>query len=311
MAFKGGVVLGTVSLNATGTGTTNIGATSNSGTISIGNTSSGAITIDCGTAGITVGATANAHTSTFGSINTTSATTVQSGSGALNVTSSGGALTINSSTGALSVSSDAAATTVNLATGAGAKTVTMGSTNTSSSLALRYGTSDFSLASATGNVMISQDTGEINYPLQSCFVANQPTDQTNATGNNALYTLGSGVALTIQVDQNSDMNTNGTFTAPVTGNYLMGSRFTISNVTIGTGFVQRISSAGSATVNYAYSFQRAAGTQNAGLTMVQLVPLVAGDTCTTSIQDSGEAGNTQTVNGSANRQSVFWGQLIS
>ena len=81
MAFKGGNVIGVVSLNDTGAGTTAIGSTSNSGTISIGNTSSAIVNIDCGTAGINVGATANAHTSTFGSTDTTSATVLQSGTG--------------------------------------------------------------------------------------------------------------------------------------------------------------------------------------------------------------------------------------
>lgn len=95
MAFKGGVVLGTVSFNATGTGTTNIGATSNSGTISIGNTSSGAVAINCGTAGITVGTTANAHATTLGSTNTTSATTIQSGSGGTALAGYTGIVTAN------------------------------------------------------------------------------------------------------------------------------------------------------------------------------------------------------------------------
>lgn len=81
MAFKNGVILGPILFNDTGSGTTAIGATSNSGTISIGNGSSGAININCGTAGINIGATANAHTTTLGSTNTTSATVIQSGSG--------------------------------------------------------------------------------------------------------------------------------------------------------------------------------------------------------------------------------------
>lgn len=74
-------VLGAISLNATGTANTNINGTSNSGTVNIGNTSSGAITIDCGTAGISVGTTANAHTTTIGSTNTTSSTIIRSGTG--------------------------------------------------------------------------------------------------------------------------------------------------------------------------------------------------------------------------------------
>lgn len=54
MAFKGGVVLGTVDFNATGSGTTAIGATSNTGTIDIGNATSGAFNINGGALGIGV-----------------------------------------------------------------------------------------------------------------------------------------------------------------------------------------------------------------------------------------------------------------
>lgn len=86
MAFKDGVVLGTVSLNATGAGTTNINGTSGSGTIIIGNGSSGLVTIGCGTAGINIGTTANNHTTTVGSTNGTCTTVVQAGSGGITLT---------------------------------------------------------------------------------------------------------------------------------------------------------------------------------------------------------------------------------
>lgn len=154
MAFKEGVVIGTVSLNATGSGTTAIGATSNSGTIAIGNTSSGAVSVDCGTAGLTLGTTANAHTTTLGSTNSTSATTVQSGSGALALTSTNGTWTGNSGTGNLGLSTDASATTVSLATGAAVKAVTLGSTNSTSATTIQSGSSALTLTTNGGNANI-------------------------------------------------------------------------------------------------------------------------------------------------------------
>lgn len=168
MAFKGGVVLGTVSFNATGTGTTNIGATSNSGTISLGNTSSGAVAINCGTAGITVGTTANAHATTIGSTNSTSSTTLQSGSGALAVTSTNGTLTINSGTGVLSISNDASATTVNIATGGAVKTLTLGSTNTTSATAIRSGSGGTALVGYTG-IVTANNTSPITVSTVTQF----------------------------------------------------------------------------------------------------------------------------------------------
>lgn len=108
-------------------------ATMNSGTQSL------SISSDASATTVNVATGAAVKTLTLGSTNSTSASTLQSGSGALNVTSTNGSLTINSGTGALSVSSDASATTVNLATGGAAKTVTLGSTNTTSALTLNSG----------------------------------------------------------------------------------------------------------------------------------------------------------------------------
>lgn len=150
---------------------------------------------------------------------------------------------ITANGGTVSLATDATTSTVDVGTGAGAKTVTLGSTNSSSSLALKYGTSDFTLSSATGTVMSALDTGEITYPLQPAFFAILPSQVSNVTGNGTVYTLGTGTALTEIYDRNSDFNTNGTFTAPVTGIYTLycsitfvspsggGTEYTVSLVT--------------------------------------------------------------------------------
>jgi hypothetical protein len=118
---------------------------------------------------------------------------------------------------AINISNDATASTINIGTGAAAKTVTVGSTTTTSSLALKYGTSDFSLASATGNIMVAQDTGEINYPLQPAFLAIPNATISDVTGDGTTYVI---IFNTEIFDQNSDYNTGtGQFTASVTGRY--------------------------------------------------------------------------------------------
>lgn len=126
---------------------------------------------------------------------------------------------ITANGGTVSLATDATGSTVNIGTGAGAKAVTLGSTNTTSSLALKYGTSDFTLASATGTVVSALDSGEVTMPLQPAFLAYLGTTDSNATGDGTVFTLGSGNALTEVFDQGSDFVTTGTFTAPVTGRY--------------------------------------------------------------------------------------------
>ena len=135
---------GTTGLSFGGSGSTETltfaGITANGGTVSLAT--------DATTSTINVGTGAGAKTSTFGSVSSTSATTVQSGSGALNVTATGGALTINSGVGALSISNDASATTVTLATGGAVKTVTVGSTSSTSTTTIACGTGGLNLGTS-------------------------------------------------------------------------------------------------------------------------------------------------------------------
>lgn len=184
--------------------------TGNSGTGALG------LSTDASATTVSLATGAAVKTVTLGSVTSTSATTVRSGSGALAITSTNGTITMNSGTGTLAIANDATAQTVNISTGAGSKLVTLGTTNGAASLALRYGTADFTMASATGTVMSALDTGEITYPLQPAFLANHNVLQSNITGNGTIAT----VNFTNEIfDQNSDYDGTNTFTAPIDGRY--------------------------------------------------------------------------------------------
>lgn len=148
---------GTTGLSFGGSGTTETltfaGITANGGTVSLAT--------DATTSTINVGTGAGVKTSSFGSTNTTSATTLQSGSGALNVTATNGALTVNSGTGALGLSTDASATTVSLATGGAVKGVTLGSTNSTSSTTVQSGSGALAVTSTNGTLTINSGTGAL------------------------------------------------------------------------------------------------------------------------------------------------------
>jgi hypothetical protein len=111
------------------------------------------ISADAANTTINVATGAGVKALTLGSTNTTSSTTLQSGSGALNITSTGGAITINSGVGALGISTDASATAVSIANGAAVKTVILGSTNTTSTTTINSGSGNVNVTG--GNLKIA------------------------------------------------------------------------------------------------------------------------------------------------------------
>lgn len=86
-------------------------------------------------------------------------------------------------------------------------------------------------ALGTSDTLVVQSTGEVLMPLQSAFMAYLGTQDANVTGDGTDYQIGSGNALTEVFDQNSDFNTNGTFTAPKTAKYLLGCTAQLSGIT--------------------------------------------------------------------------------
>lgn len=92
-----------------------------------------------------------------------------------------------------------------------------------------------STALGTTNIMSALTSGEINFPLQTSFFAYLGTTDTNATGNGTAFTIGSGNAMTVVFDQNSDFATTGIFTAPVTGRYFLQCAVLVTGITSLTG----------------------------------------------------------------------------
>jgi len=86
-------------------------------------------------------------------------------------------------------------------------------------------------ALGTSDTFVMTADGERTMPLQPAFYANLGTDDANVTGDGTTYTVGSGNALTEVYDQSSDFNTNGTFTASVTGRYYLMVSIQIQSIT--------------------------------------------------------------------------------
>lgn len=130
-------------------------------TMTINCTSTSTVNMFNGAAQCTLGIASGAGVKlvTLGSTNTTSSTTIQSGSGGISITSTNSALSVNSGTGTLSISNDSSATTLNIGTGSAAKTTTLGSTNTTSATTVQSGSGGITLTGETtlgsGNFIIN------------------------------------------------------------------------------------------------------------------------------------------------------------
>ncbi len=138
---------GTTGLSFGGAGSTETltfaGITANGGTVNLAT--------DATASAINIGTGAGVKTTILGSTNSTSPTTLQSGTGALNITSTNGVLTMISGTGNLNIGTDAAAGNINIgANNTVVKTLVIGSQNSTSSTQIVSGSGGLELRSTGG-----------------------------------------------------------------------------------------------------------------------------------------------------------------
>lgn len=180
-------------------------------TTTLGSTNTTSVTtVACGTGGANFGTSANAHATTVGSTTASATTTIQGPSAGVFAVGVAGVsvanlnvVTINTSTGAL-----------------GSQAAASGDVTSASNLtdnAVVRG--DGGAKGVQTSTMLISDAGEMTNPSQPAFGATLSALDSNVTGDGTDFTIGSGNAWTERFDQNADFNTNGTFTAPVTGRY--------------------------------------------------------------------------------------------
>ncbi len=208
--------------------------------------------------------------------------------------------------GTTDIGTDAAANNINIGTGAAAKTITIGNTTGASAVNIDTGTGDFTLDSATGNIITALDTGEITKPLQPAFLAYVSSTINNVTGTGTAYTV---IFDTEVFDQNADYNTaSGVFTAPVTGRYFLQSLVCIGGTTQATQFAILIATSNRNYYNY---YRRAASNQDHTMQISSLCDMDAADIAYIVIAVAGEAGDTDDVLGDAtNCVASFSGHLV-
>jgi len=161
-------------------------------------------------------------------------------------------------------------------------------------------------ALGTTNVMSIATTGEINYPLQPCFLAIAAA-QNSATGDGTNHTItytGSEI-----FDQNNDFDGTSTFTAPVDGKYFMNATTDIGNfgAAHNAGNIGIVAS--NRTINssnYNWGAIRNA-TNGVKVCVNSLIDMDAADTCVIKVAIS---GGTKVVNIFATN-TTFSGNLIA
>ena len=149
-------------------------------------------------------------------------------------------------------------------------------------------------------------TNRMTNTAQPAFSAYLAASQANKTGNATVYQLGTD-ALTEIFDNGGDFNVNGTFTAPVTGKYLLSAVVYINTCTIATYITLSIVTTAR---TYNITFQRPAGGQNLSQILTVLADMAAGNTAVVQVATGGEAGATNQIVGGAAVQTGFSGYLV-
>lgn len=198
---------------------------------------------------------------------------------------------------------------------------TNNSINTTNPIGIANGGSNASSFGTSNGIVVYNGTSLVNYSgpqlssggvmtnlTQPSFLFYQGAPTTlDVTGDGTAYTIGSAVALTSLLNRGSAMTTGGTFTAPITGVYMLGMTVRWANVGTSTTFqCNIITSAG----NFPGPGSAIVSTTALTISYSVLVPLNATGTVTFTAT---AAGGTKTVGldgNSAPITNTVWGYLV-
>ena len=228
------------------------------------------------------------------------------------------------------------ATTCNFATGGAAKTLTLGSTNTTSTTNLQSGSGGINIPAFAEGALVTSSAGKIStvtgtagYVLTAngagtapsfqaasaaavpAFAATTTSDATNITGDGTFFTLVCGTEL---FDVGGNYNhTTGIFTAPSTGNYVFAGEICFNNLGAAhtVGVITVTPTAGGIYRNYQYT-PNPANLRNNGnycdFPIYHFVPLTAGDTARITAAIS---NGTKVVGYYGSSSTFFYGYKVS
>jgi hypothetical protein len=132
--------------------------------------------------------------------------------------------------------------------------------------------------------------GEITMAAQPCVLAHNSATDTNVTGNGATATVDFDTEI---FDQNADFAAD-TFTAPVTGRYLVCVTYSIFGGTTSCSQVSQNIVASNRDIRCVWKPTDGA---NAGQSLTAIIDMDAADTFTITLTGSGESSNVQDIDG--------------
>ena len=162
-------------------------------------------------------------------------------------------------------------------------------------------------ALGSNDAFIITSSGERLMPLTPAVLAKLDTQDYNVTGNGDTYVLGAGNALTKIFDQNNDFVSTGTFTAPVTGRYLITSSFRSHNILSGhTLMINNIITSNRTYLGTYANPYNSSNSVNYGCWQgVAFADMDSGDTCTCTSTVSGSTKTIDYLNGVGNVISIY------
>jgi hypothetical protein len=166
-------------------------------------------------------------------------------------------------------------------------------------------------ALGTNDTFIMTAAGERTMPLQPAFLARLGAVDSNVTGAGTPYFIGTNVAFTEIFDQGGNFNTNGTFTAPITGRYFFTINVHYSGVT-DSGYVNGQVTFVTSNRNYFHVYNPYACrlgdlfSHRYDVTLSSLVDMDAGDTTRFRINVQGGATNGMDLESSAGTDLNNW-----
>lgn len=158
--------------------------------------------------------------------------------------------------------------------------------------------------SGSGSTVTITGTGGA---VTTAFLGYLASTVNNVTGTGTSFNLGTTTALTEVFDIGNDFNTNGTFTAPSTGKYLLSVSVRITGATTCTSVEARIASSNA---TYSCVSGRPSSGIGTGASVTFLCDMDAADTAFANLASFGESSDTDDVVGSGTRLNAFSGYLV-